>query len=296
MPMSTLALAADTHVSQNNLKGRTPVHHCARWERLTGIKRPADVTTESIVAYRRQCVSLGYSPRSIEGSVSDVLLAVRVATGRKVDAGKRLNKTRPSPQPTSLATVAAVYEHCPAWVRQWLAISFATCLRLEDSLRLQKQLPTKRCEVLTWQASKTGHQHAYPVSPWLQRHLLMHVVVPNGKTYCHLQDCLRAALTVASEAAGVPRVLPKRIRQRALTEWSRADAMAGRIIHGCGLGVLDFYVDPLTVLEAAEHKVRLPDCFATDEERQQMTDISVEFAKLDPEAQTLVRSTMKRLA
>lgn len=89
-------------------------------------------------------------------------------------------------------------------------------------------------------------------------------------------------------------MLPKHVRQRALTEWSRADAMAGRIIHGCGLGVLDHYVDPLSILENAQHRVRLPVSFGADQSSGE--DVAVTFRRLDPEAQQLVRSTIRRLA
>ena len=291
----TLTETAAQHVRSNNLKGRTPIHHASRWERLTGITDPADVTTDAIEQFRSTCRDKDYAVRSTEGCISDVLMLVYLATGKRLDPGRRDRKPRPRPQPTPIDVVDLILPHCPSWVRQWIGLTWATCLRSGDCLSLQRSLKPGRLSLIEWQASKTGHQHQFPVPDWLQVLLLERVFLPGGKTYCRLQDQLRDRLTRACQSAGVDRVLPKHIRQRALTEWSRADAMAGRIIHGCGLGVLDHYVDPLTVLESASHRVRLPAQFGGNQKNSEGDLINI-YRRLDPEAQQIVSSTVRRLA
>ena len=285
--------AAEQYIAINGLKGRTPIHHCTRWVRMTGIVDARKVTAESIQSYRDTCQSHGYSPKSIEGSINDVVMIAATVTGVRVDVGKRLRIPRPVPKPTSRDDISRIYHDCPAWVRQWLALAYWTGLRLEDSLRLQRDISGKAQTVIRWQASKTGHQQSWPVPEWINRHLIMQVVIPPGKTYCHLQDNLRSSLTDACSKSAVPRILPKHIRQRSITAWKTADATAGSIIHGSGLGILDHYVDPLTILTAAAPKVKLPDCFGAG---QDMPDVVPLFSRLDPAGQQLILSTMERLA
>jgi len=283
---------ANEYIAKNNLRGRTPVHHCSRWVRITGLESPAEVTTATIENYRRECVALKYSPRSIEGSITDVAMIVVKQTGRKVDIGQRLRVPRPSPVTAGTGSIEAIWPHVPSWVQQWLALNYWTCLRLTDSLKLLREIPVKIPDSLSWRASKTGHTHRWPVPDWLAGILAQQSIVPRGKAYCHLQDKLRSELEAACLAAEVSRILPNQVRKRGLSEWYRASSGAGRVIHGCGLGVLDHYIDPLTILEGVMHKVRLPECFGRVVDS---TDISEQFRRLDPQAQEIVSGTIERL-
>lgn len=285
--------AAENYVSINQLKGRTPIHHCVRWVRMTGLTECGLIQPEDIENYRRTCRDAGLSAKSIEGSINDVVMIVANVTGSRLTVGRRLKIPRPVPRPTSLADITRIYRECPAWVRQWLAVSYWTGTRLGDSLKLQKSLRGKPIETITWKASKTGHTHRLPVPAWLNTHIVLPVIIPPGKTYCHLQDVLRAELERACHKAAVPRILPKFVRQASITAWKTADATAGSIIHGSGLGVLDHYVDPLTILTAAAPRVRLPDCFGA---RDEQPDVVPLFQRLDPAGQQLILSTMERLA
>ena len=72
--------------------------------------------------------------------------------------------------------------------------------------------------------------------------------------------------------------------------------MAARLVHGAGLGVLDHYIDPMTVLESAAPGVRLPAAFASDDERDDAASLPAILARLDPDARRIVMETAQRFA
>ncbi len=67
-------------------------------------------------------------------------------------------------------------------------------------------------------------------------------------------------------------------------------------MHGSGLGVLNHYVDPLTVLESTAPMVRLPAGFADGHELTATAALPALVSRLDPDAQELVLRTAQRLA
>ena len=72
--------------------------------------------------------------------------------------------------------------------------------------------------------------------------------------------------------------------------------MAGAILHGSGLsGVMRHYIDPLSVLESAAPRVRLPDCFGATAGDVESTLVA-NFRRLDTAAQGLIAGTAERLA
>jgi len=73
--------------------------------------------------------------------------------------------------------------------------------------------------------------------------------------------------------------------------------MAGKIVHGSGLGVLDHYIDPMAVLESAASSVRLPlgFTFDDDERKRQAKHLPDLLQKMDPEARALILQTAQRL-
>jgi len=87
-------------------------------------------------------------------------------------------------------SISGVYTESPAWLRQYLALAYWSCLRIADCLRLQAAL-TPPWDVLRWTANKTQHAQAWPVPAWLQRHLVMSVVIPPGQPNHHLKRVLR---------------------------------------------------------------------------------------------------------
>jgi len=288
--------AARAYVRENELRTRGVIYSATRFARLVQDCEPQELTTELLATYRKLCVAAKLSPATIEGSVKDLLLLYKTATGQVLDSGRRLKVPRPQPCPASLDSIAAVYAESPAWLRQYLALSYWTCLRVADVLRLQLSRPDPSDDFLRFTASKTGFNHTWPVPAWLKRHLAISVVMPVGQPEHHLKRVLRREIRAAAAAARVTSFTPQQLRQRGLSEWSRANAMSGRLVHGSSLGILDHYVDPMIVLESAAPSVRLPTTFASASERAADDAIPAIVARLDPEARQLVIATAKRLA
>jgi len=284
---------ANLYQRQQRLR-RSYAYAANRFVKACGPVNVEDLTTDLLEQYRSWCVAKNLRPATIEGSIRELIALHFAATGVRLNPGSKLRVPRPQPHPPSLDAISAVYSESPAWVRQYLAVGYWTCLRVADVLRLQASLSGPR-DVLRWTASKTGHSQAWPVPAWLQRHLVLSVVIPPGKPNHHLKRVLRRELRAAADRAGVDYFTAHQLRQRALTEWSRVNAMAGGIVHGSGLGVLGHYVDPLSVLESAAPTVRLPAAFASDEERE-VDALPALLLRLDPDARRILTETAQRLA
>ncbi len=108
---------------------------------------------------------------------------------------------------------------------------------------------------------------------------------------------MRGELDRVCDKADVPRILPKNLRQRAITEWTKTGE-AGAIIHGCGFignhAVMRHYVDKLAILESAAPRVRLPSCFGATPPTAESTLLD-NFRRLDPAAQMLIAGTAERM-
>lgn len=289
MSISADALA---YVAANGLRSKMIASNCRRFERVTGITEPKKVTPQVIAAFRQRLTG-ALSEVTIEKTVTDVLTVVKHCTGAAVDAGKRLKRSRPEPQPAPIDSIDAIYDRMPVWIQQWLVIAYWTGLRLHDSLGLQLTLQQSVSrDALRWRAGKTGHNHAWPVPSWLVPHLEP-AALPYSSATLHFCRLLRQHIAAACHAAHVPEFCPQQLRQRSITEWTRANATAGQLVHGCGIGVLSYYLDPLSVLEAAAPMVRLPACFgATVDTSQRLLQC---YQRLDSEAQGLVVATAERM-
>ena len=284
-----LTEAAARYNEENRLRSRTLIHNCCRFAAHCGNFEVTRYTDATIADFRSQTVRK-LSPWTIEKTITDVITVLK-SQGVHVPPGKRLSKPLAARDPVPLTSIDAIWPHCSDWLRQWIVLSFWTASRLGDSLRLQLQT-FGGGSVLQLRASKTGHVHRWPVPNWLV-YWTQPQSLPYQKSNDNAQCIIRTAISVACNAAGVGIWSPKQLRQQALTAWSRADGMAGRIVHGSGLGVLDHYIDPLSVLESHQHKVTLPACFGATTDQQ---DIHAAFRRLDPDAQQLVRHTIERLS
>jgi len=92
-------------------------------------------------------------------------------------------------------------------------------------------------------------------------------------------------------------ITPQNIRQASITEWSRSNATAGAIIHGCGLGVLAHYLDPLSVLESAAPRVRVPAAMRGDcKSEESEATLLIHFRRMDAAAQGIISATAERLS
>jgi len=285
---------AKHYTAKNALSGRRYSYTATRFRKACGPIEVEDLTSSLLDQYREWSYSQGLRPATVEGSIKELLTLHFDATGIRLDPGQKRRVPRPVPEMPSLDQITAVYEQAPDWLQQYLALSYWTCLRIADCLRYQRRLDGS-VEVLRWTASKTGHSQAWPVPCWLRRHLRRKVQIPRGKEDNHLKRVLRRELRIAADSAGVPYFTPQHLRKKGLTEWSRSNAMAGAIVHGSGLGVLNHYVDPLTVLESAAPRVRLPAGFANEEEREELESFPNLLQRLDPEARDLVLATAQRL-
>ena len=286
---------AKLYTRKHDLSGKRYSYAATRFRKACGPLEVEDLTADLLDQYRDWCRSQGLRPATIEGSIKELLTLRFDATGVRLDPGRKIRVPRPIPEMPGLDQIAAVYQKAPDWLQQYLALSYWTCLRIADCLRYQRRLDGP-VDVLRWTASKTGHSQTWPVPSWLQRHLRGKTRIPRGKEDNHLKRVLRRELQVAAKSAGVPYFTPQQLRRKGLTEWARANAMAGAIDHGSGLGVLDHYVDPLTVLESAAPRVRLPAGFAKEEEREELASFPDLLKRLDPEARALVLATAQRLA
>jgi len=290
----SLSESATEYVQRHGLRSLMIASNCRRFERVCGTLMANAITTEHLTEFRaktRDCLSAV----TIEKTCTDVITIVKHCTGRPLEPGKRLRQPRPVPEPVDLDTIAAVFQHGIDWLQQWLVVSYWTGLRLSDAIALQATFPAVGSS-LRWIASKTGHAHSYPLPDWLRPHLRK-LQLPYTASENYSCRVLRSHLAAACLASGVTYFHPHTIRQRSITEWSRVNGTAGSIIHGCGLGVLQHYVDPLSVLESASPRMRVPQVIM-GEYRQADNEASLvtNFRKLDPSAQGLIVDTTERLA
>ena len=282
---------AVAYLAAHTIVRREPLYSANRFARLCGDTPAADVTTAGLQQYRTMCQAAGLKPRTIESSVSDLISVVHHATGQRLPAGHRLRLTRPDPQPVSASTIEAIWPHCCDWLRDWIALTWWTAMRLADGMDTQRRLATIS-DVIRTTAGKTGRQHAWPVPSWLSS-LWTGSRPPWQRSTDFWRKTLRDAISHVCDRAGVSRWTPKQLRQRSITEWTRANATAGQLIHGCGIGVLSHYLDPLAVLESAAPQVRLPACFgASVDNAERMT---AAYQRLDQHGQQLVLQTAERL-
>jgi hypothetical protein len=285
-----LSKLAAEYNERNGLTARTLRLNCIRWERVIG----KDPSPESLQEFRSLCLARGLSPVTIEKTITDVL-TVWNAQGNTLAAGKRLKRQRPEPHPVQIESINAIWPHAAHWFRRWLVLTYWTAARCEDSVRLYR-MTTSNADCLRLKADKTGVSHVWPIPEWLRAWLILPGEHPLGGVSLHFTNKIRDGLTDLCSLAGVDRFTPQQLRQRSINEWTKANATAGQIVHGCGLGVMAHYLDPLSILESAAPRVRLPACFGVSLGAGQEDALLSNFRRLDPAGQGLVTMTLERLA
>jgi hypothetical protein len=283
---------ARAYVQANGLRATAIVSNCRRFEKITGITDVESVSTSLFVGFRQAAIALALSNVTTEKTITDVSTICKYVVGKIPDAGKRLRQPRPSPHPATLEAIDAVFRAAQSQrLKRWLALTYWTALRLADSVLLYGSLQTPD-SVIRHTANKTGLHHAWPAPTWLQQ-WIPRVEPRTSHATVWMARMIRNELARTCVAAGIEILTPKQIRQASITEWTRANATAGSIVHGCGLGVMAHYLDPLSVLESAAPRVRLPQCFGgqvdTGEQMQQA------FSRLDPQGRELILLTAERL-
>lgn len=294
--MAQLVSLAQRYIAENRLAGRTPIYSAARFVRLVGDIPTEEIGEPHICRYRTECQRINLSAATIESSIGNIVTVLKHDRIHVTSIGRRLRRNPPSPSPVPLSDLDAIWPHCCGWLRNWIALTSWTALRLSDGMELQAWLGTDLAgDTLRLTASKTRHRHEYPTPRWMPA-IWEPVLPPWTRSTDFWRKTLREAIAHACRLAGVPEWTPKQLRQRSVTEWSRANATAGAIVHGCGLGVLHHYLDPLQILEGAAPRVRLPECFGASADAGTEDALLGHFRRLDPAAQGLIAGTAERLA
>lgn len=269
---------------------RTLRHRAACWRRIVGSAIP---TADAITQFRITAAK-SLSPRTVEDTIAAIVRIAKNA-GLEVDTGRRLRVPAPQPDVPTTQSLGRLYanahaaswprlgggshrDHClPAWCpisrsdwwRAWIVTAAVTGLRLGDLRRLRADMLGQ------WvTASKTSKRHPVPDVPCLTRHwakLKSLGPLPSKQ--------LRAGLREIADAADVPYVSPQGFRRYAVTAWIAADATAGRIVHGCGIGVLAHYLDYHRILSDATPRLVLPKEFLSAAERKKTASDEAELTR-----------------
>jgi integrase len=295
----------------------------------TNVKRFALVTGQTKVdkidlpLFRAKAVARGYSPWTIETTIADILAILRscpAELGIKLpDVGKRLRTVHTNGIAPTLDALGRMYaacteplypnrwcqvrlstEDCAAVVRAFLVACYIAGPRLGDVLHLEWVQFAE--DTVSFRASKTGKVQQIPLHPVLKRHL--QAVPRTGKRIFesipwHSRHRLRRALVRLCTDAGVPKVTPQQIRRLAGTEYEKAHGGAGRLLlgHGWPTRATSFYIDELDVLREASRKLRLPQEWLTEQEREQWkldeSQLSTAYRRMSPEGrEALIRVAM----
>jgi integrase len=287
--MSLLAFAAD-YVARRKIKP-VPIYSAQRFAEAVGDVPPEQISQELLERYASEAEG---SPSTIRGTVKDVITLCKAAGNKSLR--QFIRKPQPKPKPTPLESIQAAWPFLAPWSCQYMVLSYWTGLRLDDVLELQLQGVDHTGDAIHWQASKTGKDHAWPLMDWMRPNLEPVKRLPYTKSNDHAQVIVRGELERVAQIGKVPRIMPQQLRQRSVQEWTRANATAGAIVHGMGLGVMQHYLDPLMVLESAAPRVRIPSCFGSSTTATTEDTLIHHFRRLDPAAQGLIAGTAERLA
>ncbi len=155
----TITEFADHYYRKNGI-ARTPVYSANRFARLIGDLKTEEITEKHLDQFVQKCRSEKLSEWTIKGGVKDIRTLIHAETGKLIKVPK-LKSPQPDPRPVSLSSINSCWPHCEAWLKQWIALSYWTGLRLADVVRLQRSDCSKSPIVII--ANKTGHIHRIPV-------------------------------------------------------------------------------------------------------------------------------------
>lgn len=284
---------AKHYLESRTIARREPLYSANRFARAVGDIAAEDVTSEHLDQMRKALTAQGLSNRTIETTVADVITVVAFCTGKAPAKGCPLRVESPDPHPVDIAAIEECWQHLQPPLKAFVAFAYWTALRLDDALRWLHD--HRHTDTISIVASKTRKRHRFPFPVWLKQLVTVDFPFRAGSDFCKRQ--IRHEIAMASHKAGVSVWSPKELRQRGITEWSRANAMAGSLVHGTGMrGVLNHYIEPLSILESAAPRVRLPACFGASTDSSNEDALLSNFRRLDPAGQGLVTMTLERLA
>jgi hypothetical protein len=287
--MMSLITFAQDYCARRKIKP-VPVYSAQRFTAVVGDLEPSQITQETLETFAAQAEG---SASTIRGTIKDVLTLCKAAgvTGLR----QFVRKPQPKPQPTPIVSIERAWKFLAPWSCQYMVLSYWTGLRLDDVLELMLLGVDLEGDAIQWQASKTGKNHSWPLMGWM-RPYLEPVRLPYKFSNDHAQVIVRGELERVAQLGKVSRIMPQQLRQRSVQEWTAANATAGAIVHGMGLGVMQHYLDPLAVLQSAAPRVRLPVCFGASESAGTEEALLHSFRRLDPQSQGLVSGMTERLA
>jgi len=277
-----LRKVAAAYAAEKQLYGRGPATYLHRVE--VWLRSGAKTANQF-----RKMMASRYSATTIERTLGSIDVLHRYA-GVPFDLGEKLKMPKPRPNPPSVQVIGLLYERAnvpcwPTWLppperadwwRGLLCVTLWTAFRFGDIERIAWSDITTQ---ISLPASKTRKVHQIPITPIVQRHL--DAIPRGGDTVFRFTKCRKQfnrELIRLCTAAEVDRVGMQKLRQAAVMLWTTTDAKAGEIIHGCGIrGSLAHYLSCAGILQNVAPRVRLPDQFHTDDERNAAQDEEAEL-------------------
>jgi len=287
---------ARAYLAARTIVRREPLYSANRFARVIGDIPASTVTAAHLDQLRQNLTSSGLSARTIESTIADLLTVIADQTGSTPGHGHRLRLPKPRPKPVAIEVLNAIWPHCSPDLQSWLALTYWSGFRQSDGMRWLLTHRTGQIPpLIEWTASKTGKQHRQPLPDWLR------AILDRGRyRFRTVSDfarrCIRGEIHAACLSVALEVWTPKQLRQASITEWTRANATAGAIIHGCGLRVLSHYIDPLSVLESAAPRIRLPVCFGACQGADSEATLLIHYRRIDPAAKSLLTGMAERLA
>lgn len=279
-----LKSAAESYISDPEItlarrSAESYLHHCNRWERLTTNPDIEWLTKEDVTDFYEACRNSGLATTTFQSSWRSIRTILSYAAEKnwitkvpKIRVAKA-RRRRPIVPAWDLIdmmygnaskAIWPVLDYCTTeefW-QAWMAVSYWTGLRLGDMKELRSVDYCSSEKTLLKEASKTSKEHIYPVPEWLARHVDMVSGSGDGRLFSVPRWCdnriRREMARMCSDAELRKPVSPQQVRRLSINTWSSVHADAGKIIHGTGLGILDFYLDPLVLLQSVMDKVPVP--------------------------------------
>ena len=287
---------AAQYLAGRQIVRREPLYSANRMARFMGDIPASQVTADHLDELRRRMQTAGLASRTIESTIADIITVVTETTGSSPGRGHRVPLSQPRPTPVPFLSIESCWPHCTPPLQSFIALSYWSGFRQSDSMRWLLEHKAKGIPaVIQATAGKTRKCHMIPMPEWLAT-----ILTAGRYRFRTVSDfarrCIRAEIHAACIRSGVEVWTPKHLRQRGVNEWTRANATAGAIVHGSGLGVMVHYLDPLSVLESAAPRVRLPACFGACTETATEDTLLRHFRRLDPAAQGLIAGMSERLA
>lgn len=267
-------------------------HNVNRWYKVCSNGGDADT-------FRRALFGK-LSNTTIEDTISDIAFLHRWH-GLPFVIGARLRRSLSIPQPPTITdidkfvsmlgmTTWPLRRDRISWWKTLVLVACWTGFRLKDISQISPRNITSTAIVRV--ARKTGKRHVIPSHPSIVEQVAN--VDPIDDTLLAMTKSRRQLYREfkrVCDLAGIPQFRPKQLRQFSINQWSAANADAGRIIHGCGLGVMRHYLNPTTVLEMAKDNVAMPGIFTSARNDEQRLIELFKMAK--PNQKSLVIQMLK---